>query len=810
MRVFLLPLSLALVTVVTKSITAQDLYDVTKIRTIEVKAPLNWRTVMATNYSSKTVLKVDVTIDGKTYLNVGARHRGFSSYRFLPRGKEDKRPWKLLFDEYVPGQDVQGYRTLNINNNVWDPSCIREVATYEFMRRFTKAPKSCYVKMKVNGEDLGLFTNTQQINKDFLKEHYRDDDGNRYRGDRPGSSRLYDNSALVWLGSNPTSYYPFYELKTENGKYAPWVQLVKTVDTLNNTANANLATEVPKVLDIDNALRFIAVANTAAWLDSYLGFTCKNFYLYEDPYHGQFSLQPWDVNNAFGGLTDGLGATGVARLPVMYRANDTRRPRPVFGQLVKVPKWRARYLAHMRTMMPDISWASMGKRIEELRTFIRPALTADAKRLYTMQQFDDNVTKSVFVGFVTAPALKPFFEERFRYLTADSEMSRVAPSLAQLSHTPATPKPTEAVTVTVKVTGVKATAVTLHHRVRGPFLESPMFDDGQHGDGGAGDGIYGARIPAYAALSTVDYFVTANNDLNSAAGAMSVLPATGSYRGAKYRVLGVRATGPIVISELLAKNSTSGMDEANEFDDWLELTNISNQPVSVSGMYLTDNPGIPTKWKIPANQTIQPGTSILVWADEDGAQGPLHANFKLSGAGEEIALFASDGTTNLDWFDFGPQLTDRSIGRLPGFADRLFGFPTPTPKSPNEAVPCGHHRFVSVDTTVQAFGFDAAGIPKVGQSFDLTVDAGPIQGACVLFVGLPKETAVSGIGALLLDPLALVPLTAFATDASGKGKVTLGIPQQASLAGVRAYFQALGIQSSTLSLSGGVAVRICP
>ena len=789
---------------------AQDLYDISKIKTIEVTAPSNWRTVMANNYASKTVIKVDVKIDGKVYKEVGARHRGFSTYRFLPQGKTDKRPWKLLFDEYIDGQKAQGYRTLNINNNVWDPSFMREVVTFEYMRRFVRAPKSCFVKLKVNGEDLGLFTNTQQINKDFLQEHYRDDEGNRYRGDRPSLRTSWNDTALTWLGTSVARYKAAYELKTENGKYQAWTKLINACNVLNNTTNSRLPIEIPKVIDIDAALRFIAVANSAAWLDSYLGRTCKNFYLYEDPFHGQFTLQPWDVNNAFGGLTDGLGSTGIARLPVMYREFDTRYPRPLFSQLVKVPKWRAAYLAHMRSMLPQLDWRVIGKRIEALRTFIRPHLQADSKRLYTMQQFDANVTRSVFVGLVTAPGLKPFFEERFRFLSSESNMARTAPTLSQLAHSPAQPQPTQGVTVTTKVSGVKAVDVTLHYRVRGPFVETPMFDDGKHGDGAANDGIYGAQIPPQPALSIVEYYVSANSDLNTSKGAMAILPSTGSLRPHSFRVLGVKPTGPIIISEVLAKNDSTIKDAAGEFDDYIELTNVSQQAVSVSGMYLTDNASNPTKWKIPAQQTIAAGGTLLIWADNDTLQGPLHASFKLSASGEEVALFASDGKTNLDWLAFGPQLADRSTGRLPGLLDRSFGFPDPTPNAVNEASPCGHSRYVAADTTVKAFGFAGQGKPALGQSFDLVASSAPANAACVLLLGLPQATPLPGIGTLLLNPP--LPILGFASDASGSGKATIAVPRIAGLGGARVYFQTLAVETSTLrlSLSGGVATRICP
>jgi spore coat protein CotH len=122
---------------------------------------------MASNYPTPTYIKVDVKIDNVLYKDCGARHRGFSTYRYLPSSKRDKRPWKISMDAFVPDQRVQGYRTLNINNNLWDPSFMREVAGYEFMRKFTPASQCCYVKLKVNNEDIGLFVSTQQINKDL-------------------------------------------------------------------------------------------------------------------------------------------------------------------------------------------------------------------------------------------------------------------------------------------------------------------------------------------------------------------------------------------------------------------------------------------------------------------------------------------------------------------------------------------------------------------------------------------------------------------------------------------------------------------
>ncbi len=791
------------------SVSSQDLFDVGVIRTIEVTAPPDWRTQMAANYASQTFISVDVRIDGVLYSNVGARHRGYSTYRFLPTNRTDKRPWKLSFDEFVPGQAVQGYNTLNINNNVWDPSFVREVAGYEYLRRYIPAPKCCYVKLVVNGQDLGLFCNTEQINKDFLEEWLPEDDGNRYRGERTGTSIPYSNTALTWLGASQAPYTTAYELKTENGPHPPWVDLINAINVLNNTPAAQLPTALPQVLDVDNALRFLAAGNVSAWLDSYLGRPCHNFYLYEDLHHGRLVILPWDLNNGFGGLTDGLGTTGVARLDPFYREFDATNPRPLLTKIVQIPAWRARYLAHYRTMVPDFAWSVMGPKIAALRAFIRPVLAAETAPIYTMTQFDQNLTTAINVGFVTVPGLQPFLQDREAFLAAHAEIRKVAPTLSGLAHAPAVPLPTQPVTVTVTVAGVPATDVTLSYRTRGRYLETAMFDDGLHGDGAANDGVYGAAIPPHPRLSPIEYFVSANGDL-AAGGAMSLLPALAEFTPHTYRVGGGAPTGPIQISEFVAKNDTGIRDEANELEDWVELVNVSGAPVNVSGMHLTDDVGNPTKWQIPAGYTLQPGQTLLVWADEDGSQGPLHANFKLAAGGEEIALYAADGTTNLDWIEFGAQISDVASGRLPGFPGNVFTFASPTPRQVNRPDPCGHLPYGAPDPLAARIAFGAQGTPGLGQTVTCTVTgAGALSPGLVVVSGAPLWFDVPAFGPLLVDPIVALMLP-ISTDATGRGSLALQIPVSQGLVNGSVYLQAFVARGAGGDLSNAIVTRICP
>lgn len=129
-------------------------------------------------------------------------------------------------------------------------------------------------------------------------------------------------------------------------------------------------------------------------------------------------------------------------------------------------------------------------------------------------------------------------------------------------------------------------------------------------------------------------------------------------------------TGPsVVINELMADNDNILTDPQGDYDDWLELHNLADNAVTLTGMYLSDKVDEPTKWAFPENTEIPANGYLIVWLDEDGEDAPagLHANFKLSKNGETVMLVGTDAEGNqvLDSVIFGEQQTDTALGRLP-------------------------------------------------------------------------------------------------------------------------------------------------
>ena len=83
---------------------------------------------------------------------------------------------------------------------------------------------------------------------------------------------------------------------------------------------------------------------------------------------------------------------------------------------------------------------------------------------------------------------------------------------------------------------------------------------------------------------------------------------------------------------------------------------------------------------------------MLIWADEDARQGPLHASFKLAKSGEQVLLSDPSGLL-LDRINFPSQKADISIGRFENGAGPIVSFLDPTPKTSNGPKTCSGRRF---------------------------------------------------------------------------------------------------------------------
>jgi hypothetical protein len=120
----------------------------------------------------------------------------------------------------------------------------------------------------------------------------------------------------------------------------------------------------------------------------------------------------------------------------------------------------------------------------------------------------------------------------------------------------------------------------------------------------------------------------------------------------------------LVINEFMAVNSYTAADQDGEFDDWIELFNLTADEINLSGYYLTDSKNNLKKFKFPDGTSITSNGYLIVWADGDTLQTGLHAPYKLSSLGEKVILLSPELEV-LDKVDYNAQTEELAYARVP-------------------------------------------------------------------------------------------------------------------------------------------------
>jgi hypothetical protein len=120
----------------------------------------------------------------------------------------------------------------------------------------------------------------------------------------------------------------------------------------------------------------------------------------------------------------------------------------------------------------------------------------------------------------------------------------------------------------------------------------------------------------------------------------------------------------VVINEFMVVNFTTVADQDGEYDDWIELYNLTSNEIDLSGYYLTDSKKNLTKWKFPEGTSITGGGYLIVWADDDTTQVGLHTNYKLSSLGERVLLLTPE-LEFMDKVEYGSQSNELAYARVP-------------------------------------------------------------------------------------------------------------------------------------------------
>lgn len=645
---------------------SQGFYDLNTLQKIEITfAQSNWDYMLDTakTGSEGMILATSVTINGVLFDSVGVKYKGNSSYN----ANNAKNPLHIELD-YVHGNaDYQGYTDIKLSNGKSDPSFIREVLSYQILRNYMHASLANWAQVYINGQEYGLFTNVESINKDFIDNHFQVTGKTIVKCNPAQAGPGGGNSALINLGTDSTSYYTNYEIKSNYG----WADLLHLIDTVNNQSAA-----LDKLMDIDRAIWMLGFSNVLVHLDSYTGAFGQNYYLAMDNNH-RFNPIIWDLNMSFGGfpMTASGGALSVTQMQNMSPIlESTNAARPLIKNILANPMYKRMYIAHMKTINNE--YFGNGAYLplaQSMMAIVDTAVNSDPHKFYTYANFQNSLTTSLGGGGgggggFSIPGIQLLMDARATYLNGTTQFAQVPPTISNIAHTSATINSN--VDITASISNPTYAYIGYRYMITDKFTYIQMYDDGAHQDGAAGDGVFGASIPMNAPV--VQYYLYAEN---ANAGIFSPERAEHEFYTLQAEAAPI-SYQQVVINELMATNTATTQDPTGEFADWIELYNNTTAPINMSGIYLSDDAANLQKWYFPLGTIIPANGFLIVWADQDLLETDIHSNFKLGAAGETLILSNTNGAI-LDSVTYPVMTADVSYERFPN-GTGAFTLMTPT------------------------------------------------------------------------------------------------------------------------------------
>ncbi|HEY7929596.1 MAG TPA: CotH kinase family protein [Steroidobacteraceae bacterium] len=384
-----------------------------------------WQANAADDSSGYTKVPAELRFDGQDFGQIAVRYKGNSSYR---GARTDlKRSLKLEFAHGDTHHRFFGLREINLDNNAFDGSQLRETLAYEMFRGAdVPAPRTAFARVYISVPGLheheyaGLFTLVEQVDQTFFEQRWGRKVGVLVKPE--GLSGLPD------LGEDWKPYEKSYSSKLK-ARPADAQRLIHFVRFVDHASNEEFSRHLGDYLDVDEFLRFLAVESAIVNSDSPLAMN-HNYYLTVHPDSGKVVWVPWDMNMAFGGFRRGeldlsiFKPSGPGIFPLADRVladpELSQRYRHAVQALLHTELTRAHIDAELRRLLTLIHAAALQDPAGGARQFDvnfeehpgRARNGSGARTASAVDDFEDDNFGGVGVHERSGPPLRAFIEQR--------------------------------------------------------------------------------------------------------------------------------------------------------------------------------------------------------------------------------------------------------------------------------------------------------------------------------------------------------------------------------------------------------------
>lgn len=416
-----------------KTFGDEPLFDGATLRTLFFTfEDADWEKQMEEFHNTDIELPARLVVDGQTYRDVGVHFRGASSYMMVGTGS--KRSLGVSIDLVHEKQNLLGHRTLNLLNSHGDASFLRAPLYSHVAQNYLATPQVNFVRVVINGENWGVYASAEQFNKDFTQSRFNTTKGARWKV--PGSPG--GRGSLAYLGDDPAAYKKIYDIKSKDDLRS-WNRLITLCRVLEQTPPDQLKAALAPLLEVDGALKFLALENVFVNADGY--WTRTSDYTIGEDEKGRLHIVPHDMNETFsfgggpggrggfggprgpggegfapgrsvpegGARRGGPGGGGVQLDPLVSAENQNA---PLAAKLLAVPALRARYLGYVREITETwLDWEKLGPVAQAFHALIDADVRRDTRKLSTYEAFTASLESD-------PRGLKAFADQRRAFLLA--------------------------------------------------------------------------------------------------------------------------------------------------------------------------------------------------------------------------------------------------------------------------------------------------------------------------------------------------------------------------------------------------------
>ena len=315
------------------------LFDKTKVHTVDILME-DWDAFLETA-AKEEYAPCTLVIDGEKFSNVGLRAKGNNSRRLTEKYGLERYSLKVEFDHYEYGS-YHGLDKFSLDSSFQDNSYMKTWITYDMMNHMDiPTPLCSWAWVRVNGEDWGLFLAVEEPEEAFAKRNFGNDYGQLYK---PDYRKLDAENADVHLRYTDDDF-DSYDNIFRHSKFDPTdADKQRLIDALKILSTGE---SLETAIDVDEVLRYFTVQVFVVNMDSYLGRTGHNYFLYEQD--GILQILPWDYNVAFAtyslGMPDPINdSTLYVNYPINTPASgEIMRKRPLYHNLMKNNEYYEQY-----------------------------------------------------------------------------------------------------------------------------------------------------------------------------------------------------------------------------------------------------------------------------------------------------------------------------------------------------------------------------------------------------------------------------------------------------------------------------------